>query len=874
MSYEHGSNNPLQAYTCHECHRSVRGGPCPDHGPMQQPFVGVFDVGQGNCNAIVGADGKVHAYYDFGRSTAGHRQPDPPANPCLCDDPLVILSHLDKDHYQLAWDLPQALTMRWLMPDQAHSGLGTTLKNDIADAGGEVVLWPKDLAHGQVRPRSMVFPWGYVERCTGDATNKDKANSSGLAAFVCVQDSRGKSLGNPGAPAATQPDPPATSAVAERAKSVRPLIQAAVNGQIPGPLNRAWVTKLAKPVGVMLAMSQTIAGRQPHLPVGHCATAAAIAATGVFHGANKAAIVAALNHSMPGLEAKGWAAAVYGELADAALAAATVRSQRRRCLVAAQHLTWDAAVNPRRRAEAAQAALRPARHALPPIVEGTGKFKHGQKFVLLNGDADFAFIPSMRRTRRRPEIVAMTAMHHGAIYECGETLSSWHLPIAPTSRAALAVARFSRPKAARSLVAAASEAAVALLPRRTRHSRRNVRPHVTNVARAAAAAVLCIEAAYPGESSYNEVAAGAAAAALAAWKYGDSQIVGLATALAAFVYSIADDVQMSPVETAVDLAAAAIEGERAAASLTRAQIQELSLGILPTLLIGHVANLAADAITHHAAALNPQHAGDVAAMAVHMMVDSHKNGVTKSVASRFRDKIGLYAGRDEVLNDAATAAVACLMVPRNRHNLPARTQDCLQQAWNSLGAGFAGGWNPGTLVARVSNVLGSPGGARPGGVDDFAIVAANWAAERAAGYLCTRPAEDVCAVIRCAGDRSRRHEVASAVGRRGQRRYAGGQIAYSYGVSSADSSHEYQVGAGDLGHAHPCAITKYEAMGWTRRYNASRRARHAGAQGDPDRGHPAGPVGLQWDATRRDQLQRGRVQHRCGSCGGTKPFNG
>ena len=83
------------------------GAPCGGCGATsQEPRVVVFDVGQGNCNAIVGADGKVLAYYDFGYSNDG-RPPATPTRLCFCDRPMIVLSHWDKDHLSLIHICPR-----------------------------------------------------------------------------------------------------------------------------------------------------------------------------------------------------------------------------------------------------------------------------------------------------------------------------------------------------------------------------------------------------------------------------------------------------------------------------------------------------------------------------------------------------------------------------------------------------------------------------------------------------------------------------------------------------------------------------------------------------------------------------------------------
>jgi len=876
MAYLHGHNNPVQAHTCHACNAPVLGaGPCNCGAEIQTPFVGVLDVGQGNCNPIVGADGRIVAYYDLGYSTNGARHPTPPTTPCLCDDPLIILSHLDRDHYNYAFRCPEALTMRWLMPDQAHSALGTKLKRDIRNAGGEVLQWPRERHAGRALPRSMTFPWGYLERCLGDATSANAANGSGLAAFICVQDSFRGSFFN-AAPAV--PNQPALSVPAPaiaRARAARASVwhnRAAAGATVPD-------ARLAEPVATMLAASQSFLTRQPLMPPHECALAALRAARA--HRAGHAIIpaLAAAPATLPSLAANAVArVAIRAELAAATVAAGAAigRSRQFQCRQAAPHFSWDAKLQAPLHGALVRRALDPARAALPPLTADVGKFRTAQKFILLTGDADFAFVPSLRRPKKRPEVVAMTAMHHGAIFECGEVLSTRCMPLAPHSGAAMAVIRrASRRGGARSLVTEATLAAMNLKRGRTKHTRRNVRAHVSRVARAAAAAILCVDAAYPGEANDERLSAAAAAAALAAWRTRDSQLVGLTAALAFFSASIARSIQVSPVETVVELATEVLRGERNHAPLANEDIARWAKGIIPRRLLGHVANLAALANGLHAPLLNETHAGDVAAHMFAHMAANYTLGLAASKRAGFRIQLGLYAGGGDVLNDVTTVATACIREQRTYGTRAGYGDNATHRGFVSLGAppAAAGPGVPATLV-NVQAAQRAHANHRPGGVMNFAIVAAALAAQRAAAYTAGTSAEAIEAVIRGAASPARRREAALAVGRRDARHLRGGQIAYSYGVHQANNTHEYAVDAGGLGHPHSAAILKYEALGWTRRYNASTRARYAGMQGDPDPGHPRGAVALRWDSTVHAPPMPDVVLHRCDRCGGARPYQG
>jgi hypothetical protein len=154
------------------------GQPNPMCAAGTQSIVGLLDVGQGNCNMIIGANHNVLAYFDFGITMSG----DAPAQlvkPCFCSSPYIILSHWDFDHFMLHTRAPESLRCTWIAPRQKSGPLGSALIGNIKQAGGRIYIW------AATSPSHMNFPWGYLERCSGDA--KD-ANSSGLAAWVCVRD--------------------------------------------------------------------------------------------------------------------------------------------------------------------------------------------------------------------------------------------------------------------------------------------------------------------------------------------------------------------------------------------------------------------------------------------------------------------------------------------------------------------------------------------------------------------------------------------------------------------------------------------------------------------------------------------------------------
>ncbi len=155
-------------------------------GQVANPAVGgdvlVFNIGQGNCNAIYDAAGTIVAYFDMGHPTALNTSSWPGGFvPCVCDDPIVILSHTDQDHYELGRTTPATHALTWVVPTgagQQYGGIFGGLVANIRAAGGSILRWAHNAPIGY-----MAFPWGWVERAMG----ADR-NGSGLVAFVCVRD--------------------------------------------------------------------------------------------------------------------------------------------------------------------------------------------------------------------------------------------------------------------------------------------------------------------------------------------------------------------------------------------------------------------------------------------------------------------------------------------------------------------------------------------------------------------------------------------------------------------------------------------------------------------------------------------------------------
>ncbi len=141
--------------------------------PTGVQFVAVYDVGQGNCNAI--CDRTPLVYFDFGGGVLGntHTFPAAQARWCLAHSPPVVLSHWDWDHWSSATlRFQAALRLTWIVPRQQPLGaVHKTFAHSVSTTG-RLLVWPSTLptlTSGQLT----------VLRCTGRGRNH-----SGLAMSV------------------------------------------------------------------------------------------------------------------------------------------------------------------------------------------------------------------------------------------------------------------------------------------------------------------------------------------------------------------------------------------------------------------------------------------------------------------------------------------------------------------------------------------------------------------------------------------------------------------------------------------------------------------------------------------------------------------
>lgn len=137
----------------------------------------MLDVGQGSAHALMCECGFPVLYSDVGCGVYRNARTRPgTVRFCLCNDPPVVLSHWDADHWSGARQDTELLKKRWVAPRQSITTVHTTFANDILRAGGSIHV----VANG-APPRS----WNngsqtlHLSRATGS-----KRNGTGLVLSV------------------------------------------------------------------------------------------------------------------------------------------------------------------------------------------------------------------------------------------------------------------------------------------------------------------------------------------------------------------------------------------------------------------------------------------------------------------------------------------------------------------------------------------------------------------------------------------------------------------------------------------------------------------------------------------------------------------
>ncbi|RFP19561.1 hypothetical protein D0T23_07280 [Duganella sp. BJB475] len=395
-----------------------------------RPFVGVVNVGQGGLNMISGSDGRIVAYFDFGWTINNAFAPtvlgvETLPDLCFCDRPTIIISSMDSDHVNMISKMPDSRGLRWILPQELSSTRATKRIAKITAAGGIAYLFPRGGARRHLR-----FPWGFVERCNGDASNR-----GGLAAFVCVEDGGMVGAAAPGAAIAASGSisavcnrgRAAVAAVAALPAPVLNAVQIAVLNAVCAALGLCRHANTMNPLGnlfaaavraaVVHAVANPLAGQvaltgmlalAPFNILAAAPRAATRIATGhAIHNAVNAVAVA-------GVVSLARARSNAAAAAFDALRAAGVEPAEWEALVwTAQHPAWGAGT-------------------APQLLAGVPPYHANERFVMLCGDAFCWDVPSLNDIPP-PAVVGMQAGHHGSIQSDGGYLTTDAMPWAPGS---------------------------------------------------------------------------------------------------------------------------------------------------------------------------------------------------------------------------------------------------------------------------------------------------------------------------------------------------------------------------------------------------------------------------------------------------------
>lgn len=138
----------------------------------------VYDVGQGNANALLDEQLAPTLYYDVGAGITHNRHTRPAASAlCFCRQPPIVLSHWDMDHWAgagvaPAGAVPAAYRCTWLAPPLPASPMAVALAAEITGAApasrSRLLAFPAALAVTATLPSGEQV---HLARGTGSDSN-------------------------------------------------------------------------------------------------------------------------------------------------------------------------------------------------------------------------------------------------------------------------------------------------------------------------------------------------------------------------------------------------------------------------------------------------------------------------------------------------------------------------------------------------------------------------------------------------------------------------------------------------------------------------------------------------------------------------------
>ncbi|MFO0611520.1 MAG: hypothetical protein U0414_02945 [Polyangiaceae bacterium] len=143
---------------------------------LQAELAAVYEVGQGVCQALCNSSSQPLAYVDFGGGCLANASSYPTHLVfCYAQNPIVVLSHWDFDHWRSALASPGSLSLTWIAPKQKWGPTAGSFVGSLRGAGGTLLLWG--------RSSSPALPGHLsIARCTGSSRN-----DSGLAVKAAIR---------------------------------------------------------------------------------------------------------------------------------------------------------------------------------------------------------------------------------------------------------------------------------------------------------------------------------------------------------------------------------------------------------------------------------------------------------------------------------------------------------------------------------------------------------------------------------------------------------------------------------------------------------------------------------------------------------------
>ncbi|WP_440465631.1 hypothetical protein ACKI1H_16640 [Pseudomonas sp. YH-1] len=128
-------------------------------------LLAVYDVGQGNANALLSYARIPTHYYDLGAGVYRNQHTTPyPLAFCFTMEPPILLSHWDADHWAGAYAVMvnntyPALKRKWIAPMQDVGPLHIAFAHDVIRNGGEFFIYdpaPGEIGNAALSPQRRI----------------------------------------------------------------------------------------------------------------------------------------------------------------------------------------------------------------------------------------------------------------------------------------------------------------------------------------------------------------------------------------------------------------------------------------------------------------------------------------------------------------------------------------------------------------------------------------------------------------------------------------------------------------------------------------------------------------------------------------------